>query len=284
MDAIGTLLRREGARLHAENTFAIQIKSWSTRKLKIKQARLDWLARFELPLFWVSIDLARGRGSIYSLINLILPWPTADGVEVLLDQPAGAPLYTSQPWIASEPLTGPKPARMWVGPSVLDFDFADVDEPEFGARAYAVLKPHVELMARCLIARRFGVYSGVRWESGGPPSITMSVLHGGEDIELRDVLEAMFPLLMRVGVILRHGFGGTELRKEVDALMNAERGQRISRPLDSAPLTVPDRKACTKAMATAAKAALPKKPAPAKKAASTKGTYGGQKARKPGTA
>ncbi len=138
VDAVCTLLLRDGHVARAEDTFAIQAKAASVRSLDLDPDDQTWLHAFDLPLFWLSIDLKRAVGALHSFANLFAM--TTPPERVLLDWPDGAVGFAAQPWVASLP---PTPAAIWVGPPLIEFKFGDIDHEAFATTSYTVLKSHL---------------------------------------------------------------------------------------------------------------------------------------------
>jgi hypothetical protein len=67
-DAVATLLRKDGKLLHAEDSFLVQFKSWSTRKVEYKSSeRFNALLNQELALFIVLVNVLRADIKLYSV-------------------------------------------------------------------------------------------------------------------------------------------------------------------------------------------------------------------------
>ncbi len=60
-DAVATLFRADKDRLFAEDTFLVQVKASSVRKIEYAGEQLDWLRKLNLPIFWLSVDLANSN-------------------------------------------------------------------------------------------------------------------------------------------------------------------------------------------------------------------------------
>jgi hypothetical protein len=113
-------------------------------------------------------------------------------------------------------------ARVWAGPPVLAFQFAEIDRPAFQPRAYAALKPHLDIMAVCVAGRRVGVHSSVHWQADQRPKRGHLFL-GHAPVSLRTAFVEMIPHLLRVQAELNHKLGGRDLSGEVEALLTRAR-------------------------------------------------------------
>jgi hypothetical protein len=240
IDAMCTLQRRDGEMLYPEDTFAVQIKSWTTRSLSLEEPDMAWLHGLDLPLFLVSVDLKGARGAVYSLINLFGPGnrtlredngPPTEPIEAILDPPASSQ-YGMQPWVAS---LGPPPT-IWIGPPVFAFRFDEVDDPAFHQKAYLLLKAHVEAASVAIRARRVRTYLGYRLTENAPPQLVMSGTHGGDEADIENVLVEIVPQLERLRAIVStsDAQGRSELGTAVTTLVIRAYAARSSKAAKAA--------------------------------------------------
>ena len=67
IDAVATLVRRDGRFLYAEDSFLVQYKAASKADVSYKDHEIDWLFDLQLPLFLAWVDRARFRIRLYSV-------------------------------------------------------------------------------------------------------------------------------------------------------------------------------------------------------------------------
>jgi len=68
-DAVATLIREDGRRLFAEDSFLVQVKSRSFRAETYTGKQLDWIRELQLPFFFLRADLLVPRFELFSIAN-----------------------------------------------------------------------------------------------------------------------------------------------------------------------------------------------------------------------
>lgn len=231
VDAVCTLLRPDDRYLYAENTFAVQVKAASKRRLDLDNGTWRWMREFDLPFYWLSVDLQRATAALYSFVNAFAPGTFAighgtpncqvgDSTRLVLDRPAGSLSPELQPWFLLRRPQDPAevPFSIWIGPPVMELRFDEADTKGFASRVYPTLKSHSEAFSAVLRARRIGVHRGLSWETGGPPTHLHSTAHG-DGPDLKSAFEALGDPLARAEALLGHGWDeSAELRAEFAAI------------------------------------------------------------------
>lgn len=130
IDLIGTLLRRKGKVYVAENSFAVQVKKSTAAEFPFAGEGLKWLRELDIPYFPLVVNLRRATASLFTvnehrrayMLHSAVPRInfTVDG-DGLDDFPLGDPL--------------------------MSWSLEEAAHPDFGAWAYAVLKPAIEVEA-----------------------------------------------------------------------------------------------------------------------------------------
>src|SRR5439155_518026 len=69
IDAVATLFRDDNGKLFAEDSFLVQTKAASVRKIEYEGEELDWLRSLKLPFFWLSVELATTTIELWSIIR-----------------------------------------------------------------------------------------------------------------------------------------------------------------------------------------------------------------------
>src|SRR5262249_44509172 len=134
LDAVATLLRPgEDGCVYAEDSFYLQFKSASERRVAYKGHEVRWLRDLELPLFVASVhkdEAALSPHAAHNLVFVTLEGWNHEEVPLLLN-PRKAPR--------------PKPGVRVVdlGPPLLRWDIHEATRDDFASRAYAVLKPYL---------------------------------------------------------------------------------------------------------------------------------------------
>ncbi len=188
-DAFATLIRPEGSRrLIPDLSFLVQLKSASVTSVAYTTTdEMAWISALESPLFIGRVDLKQARIELFTTLRLhqILLERGYDGIELLLDQ-------------ASETSTTPGVRRANIGPPIHAWSTADVTEPDFLGKSYAVLRPHVDTLRRNRLLRGIQSQRVLRWETGQPPTDGGEIMHVSPENDIADTLREMAPHARRL--------------------------------------------------------------------------------------
>jgi hypothetical protein len=189
VDAVATLTRREGRRLFAEDSFLVQVKSASVRKIRFKGKELDWLRALRLPFFFLSVDLAATSLELRSIIHAASHSNFRDrgSVTMYLDE-------------TKFDLKGDE-MFVWLGPPILRWTPADAANGDFQQTAYEVLKEWIAFEMETIILRSIGRTQQVDWETNckPKPSDGYTIMH--HPSELQGVLERIRPYIQRLEIL-----------------------------------------------------------------------------------
>src|SRR5205814_350867 len=72
IDVIATLLRQDGRKLFAEESFYAQLKAGSVEEVSFSSGSVDWLKSLRLPMFFGKTDLGSATLSLYSCHRLLI--------------------------------------------------------------------------------------------------------------------------------------------------------------------------------------------------------------------
>jgi hypothetical protein len=199
-DAFATLVRPEGSRqLIPDVSFLVQLKSASV--LSVSYTTRDdmaWISGLDSPLFIGRVDVKQARIELFTTLRLhqILLERSYDGIELLLDP-------------ADEASTTPNVRRANLGPPVHAWSMASVTEPNFLAKSYAIIRPHVDTLRRNRSLRGIQSQRLLRWETGQSPidNGEMMLVSSQDDIvgTLRDMAPHVRRLLMHLQHRKRYG-------------------------------------------------------------------------------
>jgi hypothetical protein len=199
-DAFATLIRPEGGRrLIPDLSFLVQLKSASCASVSYTTPdEIAWISALDSPLFIGRVDLKLARIELFTTLRLhqILLENSYDGIELLLDP-------------ADETSTTPNVRRANLGLPVHAWSMADVTEPDFPARSYAVLRPHVDTLRRNRLLRGIQSQRVLLWETGQPPTDSGEMMLVSPQSDITDTLRDMAPharrLLMELQYRKRYG-------------------------------------------------------------------------------
>ena len=186
-DAVATLLHEEGRRLYAEESFLVQVKSSSVRRLDYAHAPLSWLKALQLPLFILSVNLARATLELYTLAHATRRPNFRDRkrVSLFLDS-------------RTFRLEGDQ-MEVWLGPPILCWTPADAATAKFRSQAYHVLKAWLTCENESIALRSIGMTKPMEeWKTNEIPcqsSIEVTLQDRGE---LPEVLKKLKPIIRRL--------------------------------------------------------------------------------------
>lgn len=199
-DAFATLIRPEGnRRLIPDLSFLVQLKSASVSAVSYTTPdEMAWVSALDTPLLIGRVDLKHSRIELFTTLRLhqIMLESSHQGIELLLDS-------------ASEESTTPNVRRANLGPPVLAWSMANLNELDFLARSHAVLRPHVEAPRRNRFLRGIQNQRMLRWETGQPPTDGGEMMLVSPQNDIADTLRDMAPhvrrLMMEQGYKKRYG-------------------------------------------------------------------------------
>lgn len=132
IDLIGTLIRREGRCLVAEDSFNIQIKTHSSAKFAFEGDGVAWLKRLRLPYFPLVLNLDIAEARLYTLNEWHRVLHTSVVDKFVFVEP-------------EELQNDPGDEYFSLGEPLMRWTLADCAHDEFARWAYSVLKPIVRV-------------------------------------------------------------------------------------------------------------------------------------------
>lgn len=152
IDALATLLRREGQYLFPEESFFVQVKSVptpSTWKHQLVSDEIHWLRQLELPMFLAAVSLPESLIRIYSY----------NAVNVLLARNSLSPeLNIKLGRIQDEVVTRDAKNAVYLGDPISILNVSDAVSNEASRlQAYGLLKAHVQREKLNLLIRDAGL-------------------------------------------------------------------------------------------------------------------------------
>lgn len=194
-DAFATLIRPEGSRrLIPDLSFLVQLKSASVTSVAYTTSdEVRWISALDIPLFIGRVDFRQARIELFTTQRLheILLEKAYDGIELLLD-------------VVPETSESPNVRRANLGPPIHAWSMSDVIDPDFQARSYAVLRPHIDTLRRNRLLRGIQSQRLLRWETGQPPTDNGEMMLVSPENDIADTLRDMAPHARRMLLEVQH--------------------------------------------------------------------------------
>ncbi|MHB8156120.1 MAG: hypothetical protein ACYDEQ_01790 [Desulfocucumaceae bacterium] len=194
-DAFVTLIRPEGTRrLIPDLSFLVQLKSASVSSVAYKTSdEVGWISALDVPLFIGRVDVKHGKIELFTTQRLhqIMLERCYEEIELLLDT-------------ALETSATPNVRRANLGPPVHAWSMADGTDPDFMARSYAVLRPHIDTLRRNRWLRGIQSQRLLRWKTGQPPTDNGEMMLVSPQNDIADTLREMTPHARRMLLELQH--------------------------------------------------------------------------------
>jgi hypothetical protein len=189
IDAVATMFRRDKDRLIAEDSFLVQAKAASSRKIRYVGGQLDWLRALKLPFFWLSVDLATTTVELWSTIRAAghPNFPDRQAVTIYLDE---------RPFdISGDEM------HVWLEEPILRWTPADASDELFQQTAYEVLRTWIQFEMRCLAVRPLGMTLPITWETNRVPQQTGAYAIMHHPSQLTSVLEKIQPYMQTLATL-----------------------------------------------------------------------------------
>ena len=196
VDAVATLLREEeeGNLLIAEDSFFVQFKTSTDKKVKFKDHEIRWLEGLKLPYFIGSVRKEDSAIDLYAghrLSNALI-FGSYNSIELVLDPNNKTFLGMNA---ATEAIKGDY-RRVNIGPPLLSWSVADLADRTFPTRAYECLKPYVETEQRNVDYRGIRYHEVMKWETGGPPEVLEPIHYqANSEDDILKVFQSIHPHL-----------------------------------------------------------------------------------------
>lgn len=185
IDAVATLIRRDGRKLYAEDSFLVQVKAASVKKITYSGGDLKWLRSLVLPLFIMSVNLKSTTIELYTT-NWACGHPNFSDLQTIT-------MHLNK----KRQKHDGQEMDVWLGPPVLQWSPLKAVEDAFQKTAYEVLKKWVTLETWNVALRAIGMSQQMQWETNLPPSVTgVSVMH--KPNTFKDELQKIKPYIERL--------------------------------------------------------------------------------------
>lgn len=188
-DAFATLVRPDGSRrLLPDVSFLVQLKAASVSMVSYEGTdAVNWVSNLEIPLLIGRVNLPAARIELFSTLRLhqILLETRYDAIHLLLNPD-------------DETTSAAGKRRANLGPPIHTWSLADADRPEFLAETHAILRPHIETLARNRRLRDIQYQEVLRWETGKVPTGGAWMMSGPPSYDICTTLQDMAPHVRRL--------------------------------------------------------------------------------------
>jgi len=199
-DAFATLIRPEGSRrLIPDVSFLVQLKAASVSEVSYSGPdEIAWITNLEIPLLIGRVDLKKASISLFSTqrVHHILLEQSYDEIRLVFDRGDEIGEIT-------------RSRAVNLGRAVHTWSVADLDERDFIARTFSILRPHVESLRQNRLLRDLRYQKVLKWETGQPPTEAGIMMLGTGKDDMKPVLESMIPnvLLMLTEIMHKKRYG-----------------------------------------------------------------------------
>jgi len=196
LDAVASLLRYDNdGNCYAEDNFGVQLKAESVTEIPYQDSALDWLLGQELPMFIGRVSLARSCLALYPTMNVNQAVMALHAKQVTVrfgtsNLPAFIAGRRFGAWKGEEGDS----ATVWLGEPILDWSIADITDPGWRTRTYAILKEFLRLARREQGLSSFGQWTTIDWTTNDLGSIKSSpCAMKGNASDLKQIAEMCTP-------------------------------------------------------------------------------------------
>ena len=168
IDAVATLLKPNGKFLYAEESFTVQIKSASIKKINYDEQQLDWLMEQDLPFFVMIVDKEEGEIKMYTT-NPIFGLFTHDTntATLILDEEPNHPHQRIT--------TNDRHSDIILGPPILIASERDARTDELIEKIYSLLKNWISSEISQIGFRKLKHSRLAEWETWGNPKYSGAI-------------------------------------------------------------------------------------------------------------
>jgi hypothetical protein len=158
VDAVATLLRRDGRLLYAEDSFAVQFKSRTEKVIKYLDKRFAALLAQDLSLFIAHVNLKAAEVKLFGL-GVALSHPNINDVAGLVVHLAPVAQRIEKGVLHTS-----------LGDPMLKWTTADLDSRDFEQTSYKVMKQWLDLDRWNRRYRKMGMRTSIQWKTNEAPS------------------------------------------------------------------------------------------------------------------
>lgn len=186
IDVVATLLRKfDAKRFIAEDSFYVQLKKKSVKKVTFDEEETPWLFSLELPLFFGRVDLEAASIELYSCQKLHAAYILKQKWDsVTVD-------FSDNSQTDAELCEG----TVCIGPAIHRWKLADLESVECLTTFHDVMKLHIKTNRLNVISRMVGHAELLRWKTGEQPEWAGSISSRPATIPFENIDDYVAPLM-----------------------------------------------------------------------------------------
>lgn len=206
VDAYAVLLKKDGRKLNAGDTFGVQFKSKTIESISYDEEETNWFKDLEIPLFFAKVIAPKGLVKFYSPIRWNQLHPNNRNFSKLKF------IFDAQN-VQVEDDT----ALIGLNPPILTCTEVEAREDKFVKKAFKIFNKWTKFKKRNRELRKFGIYHSAKWETGSKPEEYYKGSHA--DLDKRKVhLKEAKPILDQ---LMFHAIGNLPVDQDlVNAFLN----------------------------------------------------------------
>lgn len=178
-DAVATLIREDGRRLYAEESFLVQVKSRTFTSEAYSGSQLNWLRELELPFFFLRANLLTSRFELFSIVNGTRHPNFRDqsSIKFIADK---SPLKLER-----------ESMEVGLGDPILTWGPEEAFDSGFRQLAYRILKEWISREREAIAKRSLGMSHRMTWETNQIPTQDSAYTIMARGDELPEILEKL---------------------------------------------------------------------------------------------
>jgi len=205
VDAYAVLLKKDGRKLNAGDTFGIQFKSRTIDSISYDEEETNWFKNLDVPLFFARVIAPKSLVKFYSPIR----WNQLDP-----NRRDFSKLEFS--FDSKDVKLEDDTALIGLSPPILTCTEVEARTNEFVKKAFKIFHEWTTFKKRNRELRKFGIYHSAKWETGNKPEEYYKGSHADVDERKAHLKEAR-PILDK---LMFHAIGNVPVDQDlVDAFL-----------------------------------------------------------------
>jgi hypothetical protein len=185
-DGVATLLREdEAGYLYAEDSFYVQFKSASVKRITYRGHEAEWLANLKLPFFIGSVDSATSSICFYTTVRIS---------HILIEQRYSRLRLCLDPQEEGDDPAGQRTFN--IGPPLLQWSLKDLRSAKFRKTAYDMLTTVIQTEERNIRHRCVNYAELLQWTTNEEVIFNGYMMTSNDDVAIPLILKEMAPYVL----------------------------------------------------------------------------------------